>query len=151
MRRKLIKLNEYGYFTEIDPIALRRCTLALKEYIDREIPPDRDKYDIRGQVLPLCQGVLDGSLPLPLDFHKLPLKYPDREGLLPDGFYKPWVFFSTYATGGVERLSEPILINGERYCEMEFEEAGDWPEVVLRREDERRRVTMGKDYVPVTR
>ena len=151
MYKKLVKLDKNGYFTEVDPIALRRSALALKEYIEREIRPEDDEYDIWGQALPLCEGVLNGTLPLPLVFHDLPLKYPSREGLLPEGFNKPWAYFCVDATGGAERVSEPVIIDGERYCETEFEEPGDWPEVVLRHEDERRRESMGANYVPVTR
>lgn len=151
MYKKLVKLDKNGYFTEVDPIALRRSALALKEYIEREIRPEDDEYDIWGQALPLCEGVLNGTLPLPLDGDKEPLKYPFHEGMLPEGFSRPWSNFCIEVTGIAARLSEPVVIDGERYCERAFEEPGDWPEVVLRWKDERRRESMGANYVPVTR
>ena len=151
MYKKLVKLTADGSFSEVDPIELERTALALKEYIETELSSEDDEYDIRGQVLPLCIGVLAGMLALPLDFYKMPLKYPDREGLLPEAFSKLWSNFQIAVTGIAEDLSEPVVIDGERYCERIFEEPGDWPEKMAKWRDDRRHETMGDRYVPITR
>ncbi len=91
---------------------------------------------MRGQVPLLCDSILAGQIVLPIDYDALPLSYVSREGLLPEGFSRPWAKFIINVTVMLDRLSEPILIDGIRYCETEFEEPGDWPEVVLRREAE---------------
>jgi hypothetical protein len=153
MVRKLVKLdpNNGWNFTEVDPIALHRKALALKEYIESEVSSDDDEYDIRGQMLPLVNGALDGTMHFPIIYADLPLKYPSREGLLPREFERLRAFFNFTATGSSVEGTEEVVIDGERYGYMEFEEPGDWPDEVLRREDERRRSRMGVDYVPVSR
>lgn len=151
MYKKLVKLDQYGSFTEIDPIEVRRTALALRAYIENQLSPADDEYGIREQALPLCLGVLEGTLGLPLDFYQLPLKYPHHEGLLPEAFSKCWSLFCIAVTGIAERLSEPVEIEGEKYCERIFEEPGDWPDKMARWEDERRRERMGYEYVPITR
>lgn len=151
MYRKLVKLTQHGFFSEVDPIALNRAATALKEYIVNKVTPGNDPYDIKGQALPLCVGVLENRLALPLDFHSLPLRYPDREGLLPAEFSKLWGAFQIEVAGIADMLSEPVVIDGEKYCERMFEEPSDWPEKMAKWADERRRERMGAEYVPVTR
>lgn len=151
MYQKRVKLTQYGLFSEVDPIALHRTATALKAYIKSKLTPDNDPYDIKEQALPLCVGVLEHRLSLPLDFYSFPLKHPEREGFLPEDFVKPWKAFRIEATGIDEMLSEPVVIDGEKYCERIFEEPGDWPEKIGQWADERRRQRMGADYVPVTR
>lgn len=139
MYQKLVKLdpkNGWGS-NEVDMVCVLRTAKALKGYIERCIDPDDDPYDIRGQVLPLCEGVLDGSLKLPLIFGELPLKYPSREGWLPDSFEHRWAAFTFPATGTLPEYLEPVVIDGEQYAPMYFEEPGDWPDVVEKYENDR--------------
>lgn len=88
MYRKLVKLdpNNGWRFSEVGMIEVRRAAAALKDYLERCIDPDDDPYEIRDQVLPLCEGALDGTLKLPLNINDLPLEYPRREGLVPESF-----------------------------------------------------------------
>ncbi|WP_028455955.1 hypothetical protein [Chitinilyticum litopenaei] len=148
MYRKLIRLDANGNFTEVDPIACKRYAQQLKDFIEAEIPAGQDPHNVRGQVLPLCEVVLADQIRLPMDHDALPLAYASREGLLPEGFARPWAYFTVNVTGMLDRVSDPVVIDGVRYCETEFEEPGDWPDVVLRRWEERRREDMGDDYVP---
>jgi len=138
MRRKLVKLdpNNGGRFSKVDPIALERYALALKQYVETQIAPDNDEYDIRDQVLPLCNGALDDTLKLPLRFADLPLKYPDREGLLPSKFSHLWSNFVVTATGSMLEPPQITIIDGDKYAYMDFEDSGDWPNVVAQRKRE---------------
>ena len=151
MYKKLVKLNQYGFFTEVDPIELERTAKALKAYLENDFPSEESAYDVRDAVLPLCVGVLEGTLPLPLDRYELPYRYPELEDVLPARLIKLYRGFRIAATGIAERLSEPVVIDGERYCERIFEEPGDWPDKVAKWEDDRRHETMGDRYVPITR
>jgi hypothetical protein len=78
----------------------------------------------------LCEDTLDGSLKMPLIFSELPLKYPSREGWLPQSFEHYWSNFCVSAIGNPLERIEYIHKDGERYGYMYFEEPGDWPEVV---------------------
>ncbi|MDR2031940.1 MAG: hypothetical protein LBP86_06755 [Azoarcus sp.] len=125
--------NNGGRFSEVDLICVRRAAVALKDYIERCIDPDDDPYEIRGQVLPLCEGALDGSLKMPLNvITDIPLGYPSREGLLPESFEHYFAEFCVPATGTgmTVDILEPVIKDGEKYAYMYFEEPGDWPEVV---------------------
>jgi hypothetical protein len=133
MYRKLVKLdpNNGKRFSEVDLICVRRAAAALKDYIERCIDPDDDPYGIRKQVLPLCEGALNGSLKMPLSVaNDIPLEYPSREGWLPKSFKHHWSNFWVPATGSPLERIEYIHKDGELYGYMYFEEPGDWPEVV---------------------
>jgi hypothetical protein len=140
MYRKLVRLDpdNGGRFSEVDLICVRRAAAALKDYIERCIDPDDDPYEIRGQVLPLCEGALDGSLKMPLNFSTdIPLKYPSREGWLPESFKHYFAEFCVPATGqSIDVFEQPIVKGGEQYAYMYFEEPGDWPEAVEQYERE---------------
>lgn len=138
MYRKLVKLDPANgwSFSEVDMIRVRRAAAALKDYIERCIDPDDDPYEIRGQVLPLCEGALDGTLKLPLFFSDRPLRYPSREGWLPQSFEKYWSHFLVAATGAPMMTTERVTIDGEQYAPTSFEEPGDWPHAVEELEQE---------------
>jgi len=144
MYKKLVKLDpSNGWrFSEVDPIALHRKTKALKEYVETCIDPANDPYEIRGQVLPLCNGILDGTLKLPLRIEDEPLGYPYIEGLLPREFEPLWAAFCVATKGTPLEEVEEVLKDGERYGYMEFEEPGDWPDVVKQHEEERKQKRM---------
>lgn len=57
MFSKRVKLDPANgwTFSEVDMIEVRRTATALKDHIVRCIDPDDDPYDIRSQVLPLCE------------------------------------------------------------------------------------------------
>lgn len=139
MYRKLVKLdpNNGWRFSEVDVIEVRRSAAALKDYIERCIDPDDDPYEIREQVLPLCEGALDGTLKLPLSINDLPLEYPRREGLVPESFKHYWAEFAVPATGSPLETTERVTIDGEQYAPTWFEEPGDWPHELEKLERER--------------
>jgi hypothetical protein len=139
MYRKLVKLdpNNGWRFSEVDVIEVRRSAAALKDYIERCIDPDDDPYEIRNQVLPLCEGALDGTLNLPLNVMDIPLEYPSREGWLPRSFESYWAKFLVPATGSPRETTERATIDGEQYAPTYFEEPGDWPHEVQRLVQER--------------
>jgi len=138
MHRKLVKLdpNNGRRFSEVDPIALQREASALKRYIEESIHTNDDPYEIRRHVLPLCEGVLDETLQLPLKVTDIPLEYPDREGLLPNEFSHLWSNFLVRATGSMLEPPDIKIINGDEYADMDFEDPGDWPDIVKQRERE---------------
>jgi hypothetical protein len=139
MYRKLVKLDPANgwCFSEVDMIEVRRAAAALKDYIERCIDPDDDPYEIRNQVLPLCEGALDGTLKLPLIFADRPLRYPSREGWLPESFEHYWSGFLVPATGSPKETTERVTIDGEQYAPTWFEEPGDWPHELEKLERER--------------
>jgi hypothetical protein len=136
--RKLVKLDPANgwRFSEVDMIRVRRAAAALKDYIERCIDPDDDPYEIRNQVLPLCEGAIDGTLNLPLNVMDIPLEYPSREGWLPQSFDKYWSRFLMPATGSPMVTTERVTVDGEQYAPTTFEEPGDWPEEVEKLERE---------------
>lgn len=139
MFRKLVKLDPTngGNFTEIDPICLRRAAENMKNFLNKFAPVD-DEFDILGQVGPLVDAVLDGTAKLPYLYADYPLSYPVMEGMVPQEFVSLYASFKIYASGSPLQVLEKVVINGEQYAEMEFEEPGDWPELVTRLEQERR-------------
>jgi hypothetical protein len=138
MYRKLVKLNlQSGGYSEVDPIRLRRAALTLKAYLDK-LDPAQDRYEIRDQVAPLVDAVLDGTASLPYDYDIFPLKYLNREGLLPREFTSLYASFTVTSTGSLLEKPNIVMVDGEQHIEMDFEEPGDWPEVVKKREQERR-------------
>ena len=142
MFKKLVKLdpNNGWQSTEIDPIALKRSTLALRDFALNKIDPTIDLYDIRGTVLSLCDAVLNGTMKLPMNFDDQALNYKrnmDRQELMPEGLFSPWAYFSYYVLGSNFTLEKRIEKDRERYAYMDFEEPGDWPTVVKQREKER--------------
>lgn len=138
MQRKLVELTGDGSFSEVDPIEVERTARHLREYLMRPSVLQENPLGIVQEMRPLCEGCLRGVLELPLDFYGLPYQHPEVEALLPAEFLEVWRPFVIAATGISPRLSEPQVIDGERYCERVFEEPGDWPDEVTRWEAERR-------------
>ncbi|HEY5798649.1 MAG TPA: hypothetical protein VIT92_00435 [Burkholderiaceae bacterium] len=137
MIRKLVKLTADGYFSEIDPIAAKRYASNLKDYVDKHLCDENDEYNIRKQIKPLYEGVLNGKITSALTRDSLPLFGLQHEGLLPPGLSTVWSEFCCAVTGSPLDQVEEIVVDGEAFGYMDFEEKGDWPEVVLKREFER--------------
>jgi hypothetical protein len=140
MYRKRVKLdvNNRERYSETDPIALQRTTQALREFALTRIDPLQDPYNIRGTMLELCEGVMNGteSLPMNLDDDRLNyMRNMDRFELMPAGLFSPWADFLAAVSGARVFADEDIIeVDGERYAYMDFEEPGDWPDVVKQRE-----------------
>jgi len=152
MFRKLVKLDQSNgwRFMEVDQIKLQRSATDLIHFIEDKIPIDSDRYEIRSQVLPLCEGALNRTLNFPIKTSALPLGYLEREGLLPPGMAHLWAVFCNTATGSHLEDPELVVINGEKYAYTDFEESGDWPDVIQRRTEERRQHAM-RDWTPEER
>jgi hypothetical protein len=140
MYRKRVRLdpNNGESYSEIDPVALQRTTQALREFALNRIDPLQDPYNIRGTVLELCEGVMNGTEPLPMNLEDDRLNFMnnmDRFELMPTGLSSLWGEFAGTAYGARVFADEDIIeVDGERYAYMDFEEPGDWPDVVKQRE-----------------
>lgn len=146
MFRKLVKLDPTngGSFSEVDLIRLRRAAVNLKTYLNK-LNPAEDDFDILGQVGPLVDAVLDGTAKLPYLYADYPLSYPVMEGMVPQEFVSLYASFKLAASSGMLEKPNIVVISGDEYAEMELEEPGDWPEVVKRREEERR-IALEKEF-----
>ncbi|MGB3608916.1 MAG: hypothetical protein WA987_00970 [Cellvibrio sp.] len=121
--KKLIKLDPGSKrYAEVDPVKLERVTEQLLDYIYQEIPPNEDPFGVWTWVVPLCKGVLQSTVVLPLPYDELPLKYPMREGLLSDEFEKIYAPFANTITGTPITQTDKVEIDGILYAYVDFEE-----------------------------
>jgi hypothetical protein len=159
MYKKLVGYDSVmGLFAEVDPICLKRKAQALKDIISAKIPMD-DPYQIHSKLLPILDACLRGEVTKPFkeDNELISGNYlwDAREGFLKpeyeSEFDTAFNHFAFTAEGMSIYEPEQIIKDGETYAYMEFEEPGDWPDLVLKLEDQRRREMMGDEYVPVKR
>lgn len=157
MYKKLVRYDQW-HFTEIDPICLKRKALVLKDIIVAKIPAN-DPYKIHSKLLPILEACLLGEITKPFEEDRDLISgnylHDKQEGFLPPEYSGDFdTAFNKFAFT-IQAMSidetEEIVRNGVTYAYMEFEESGDWPDEVLRLEDERRRKRMGADYVPIKR
>jgi hypothetical protein len=141
MKERLVRVNADGLLLEIDPLRLRRVATELRDAILKGIPTNRDDFGLRSLTLPFVERVLEGKEELPcvdsLRFESGELKWQEREfGLGPDLATITKALAPFYCVvSGLKFARNPIEeVNGERYVREEYEEPGDWPEVVLARE-----------------
>ena len=157
MYKKLVRYDQ-NHFTEIDQICLKRMAKKLKELVAVKIPVD-DQYQINTKLLPILDACLRGEITIPFEENNQLISgnylWARREGTLPaeydDQFSRAFSEFAFTAKAMATDDVEEIIKDGITYAYMEFEEPGDWPDEMLRLEDERRRKRMGTDYVPVKR
>ncbi|MDQ1832569.1 MULTISPECIES: hypothetical protein [Massilia] len=122
-KRRLVKLiGDTGLYAEVDLVKLRRLSRELLSYIQINISPHEDEYEIWKWVVPMCTAVLDGTIRLPVPFLDLPLNYPMREGLLPTDFQKIYAAFKIVACGMAVEVLEKVVIDGATYAYADFEE-----------------------------
>lgn len=123
MIRKLVKLDSVtGNYAEVDKTRLKREARNLLDFIHKNIDPKMDDYKIWNLVAPLCQGVLDETLKLPVPYSDLPLKYEVREGLLPEDFYRLYAEFKLTISGIAREILENVEVDGVAYTYADFEE-----------------------------
>lgn len=105
---KLVKLDENGALTEIDPIALRRTALELKEYIENAPDEEAKKYQYFERVMPLIKEVLDNRIQIP--YHG---SFPYSRRLIMEGFYPELVrdFSELYLTLKFMIIGYPSLFS----------------------------------------
>lgn len=140
MFRKLVKLDPKngGRFCEVDHIRLKREVLALKDYLENRM--EDDAYNARKRSLKLCEDLLNNRIRLPINGdHIGGWGYPCSERWLPESFCTRFRRVESAATGSPLDLPEIQGIDGEEYAYMDFEEPGDWPEVVEQYAKERDR------------
>ncbi len=119
----LVKLDPETYhYTQVDVVRLKREAKALLDFIYTHIDPAHDEHGIWKWVVPLCEGVLQNKVELPIPVEDRPLKYQTREGLLPRDLEELYAPFSLTITGSPRNLTQKILINGELYTYVDFEE-----------------------------
>lgn len=123
MRRKLVKLDtDTGNYAEVDKTRLKREARNLLDFIHKNIDPNTDEHKILNLVAPLCQGILDETLKVPVPYSDLPLKYEVREGLLPENFYRLYAEFKLTISGIAREILESVEIGGVAYTYADFEE-----------------------------
>ncbi|NHZ93574.1 hypothetical protein F2P45_31910 [Massilia sp. CCM 8733] len=122
-KRRLVKLLGDTYrYAEIDERRLKRETIALLDYIRKNIDPDKDENNVWKWVVPLCEKVMARTVHLPLPFSELPLKHAVRERLLTPEFEKVLAEFSLTISGSPREVYEEIVIDGVRHAYVDFEE-----------------------------
>ena len=157
MYRKLVRYDQW-HFTELDLICLKREAQTVKDLIAAKIPAD-DPYEIHSLLLPILDACIRGEITKPFNENSEYISgnylWDEGEGFLPPeydrAFESAFSAFSVTARGMAVYEKEKVIKDGITYAYMEFEEPGDWPDEVLRLEDERRRERMGADYVPIKR
>jgi hypothetical protein len=123
MTRKLIPIDpETGRYARVDMKRLERETHELLCFIEANITPENDEFQILKYVRPLCIEVLTDKVKLPLDSSELPLKYYIREGMLPRDFQHIYSCFAVTITGLSTEISERITIDGVQYKYADFED-----------------------------
>lgn len=123
MMRKLIKLHPVTKsYLEVDKIKLERLSAILLDFIKSNISPLNDPHNIWKLVAPLCEGVLNNTLKVPISYDDLPLKYAIREGLLDDDFEDIYAPFSNTITGTATKITQDVEISGELYTYVDFED-----------------------------
>lgn len=119
----LVKLDPNTYrYTQVDVVRLKREAKALLDFIHTHIDPAHDEQGIWKWVVPLCEGVLQNRIKLPIPVEDRPLKYQIREGLLPRDFEELYAPFLLTITGSPRSRTQEIVINGELYTYVDFEE-----------------------------
>lgn len=120
--KKLVKIDPISKrYTEQDGKKLHRVTTELLCFIKTEIPPDSDHHNIWNWVVPLCEGILSGTIDAPIPYSTLPLKYQLREGLLSEQFEDLYAPFANCVTGTPTINIPEIEINGDLYVYVDFE------------------------------
>ena len=159
MYKKLVRYDR-NHYVEVDPIRLKRKAINLRDKILQKIPKDDDRYQFYSLTLPILEAAIRGEIKDSLDndvtkFISGNYKWNKREGTLPPEYDQEFdsavAGFSVTAEALSLEETENVVIDNITYGWLNFEEEGDWPDEVLRLEEERRRKRMGADYVPVKR
>jgi len=134
--RKLVRLDENCWLTEVDPKALRREAEALQAYILQAPTGEAREFKYHEKLLPLIEAALDGTLPIP---YKGDEPYNGRlilDGLQPNLPNNASSLYSRFLLRikGSARLSsksvdaegyyipDEVMIDGQRYEWVEFED-----------------------------
>lgn len=123
MIKKLIPIDpKTERYAQVDMKRLMHETHALLDFIDANIKPAADEFQILKYVRPLCVAVLAGTLKLPISSSELPLKYYIREGMLESDFENVYSSFALTLSGTPRIFSETIYIDGVPHEYADFEE-----------------------------
>ena len=159
MYKKLVRYDQ-NHYVEVDLVRLKRMAIKLRDQIYKKISKDKDIFQFYSYTLPLVDAAIRGEIIQSLDkdatkFINANFKWNEREGTLPSEYDSEFedalAGFSVSARGLSLVETEDVVIDGITYGWLDFEEESDWPDEVLRLEEERRRKRMGADYVPVKR
>jgi hypothetical protein len=122
MSKKLIPIDiETGRYLQVDVKRLMRVTRTLLNFIDTNIKPENDQFQILKYVRPLCISTLTGTIQLPYPFSELPLKHYSREGMLPNDFDILYADFKITISGSPTFFSERVNVIGTicKYADFE--------------------------------
>ena len=85
--KKLVELDPVSMTTlEFDLKKIKRSAEALKHYL-LQLDPTQDRYWMKELILPIVEQALQGTMTLPFDGNKEPLRYESVEGLLPNEYF----------------------------------------------------------------
>lgn len=123
--KKLVELDPVAMTTkEFDETKIKRSAQALKDYL-LKIASDDDVLHMKELVLPIVEQAISGTMNLPFDSRKKPLRYESGEGLLPTEYSKlaaPFFVAISGMSGLGSDLIDPIRKDGKIYAWMEFED-----------------------------
>lgn len=96
--------------------------MNLLDFIQDSVEKNSDKYKIWDLVVPLCNGVINEEISLPVPYSDLPLKHEIKEGVLPNDSYKLYADFKLTISGIAREIPEDVEIDGISYTYANFEE-----------------------------
>jgi hypothetical protein len=135
---KLVKYDGW-HFSEVDPVRLKRQAIRLKEQIESKIEVDNDPYCFYARTMPIVEAAIRGEISTSVNgrenrYISGNFNHDESEGTLPPQydreFTRALAGFDVTVQGLSLEETEDIVINGEVYGRLEFEEEGDWPDRV---------------------
>jgi len=138
MYRKLVPYDEW-HFTEVDPVRLRRCSLAFQHQINTKVNEHKDRYAFYNKTMPILHAAIRGDIRNTLDPDVNPFisrdYYHDKgEGNLPAEYDTQFTDAEAAFSVALQGLSlEPTpktIKDGITYGLVDIEEEGDWPDKV---------------------
>ena len=121
--KKLVRIDpKSGRYIDIDPKKLARDAKSLEAFVRKNIDPANDSLGVYSELLPLCKQVADQRRNTAIPLEDLPLRYPFREGLMPQGLAALYSEFSATITGTPLDVIHIVDVNGVPHAEVEFED-----------------------------
>ena len=119
MMKKLVKLDNRGYLTEIDVNKLKKLAKELIIFIDSLNDEERNLVK---SCIPYCNGAINGSMAFPVK--EKPINIPKIEDCgvnFPNGFLKKYDDFFWVACGFISDWKSIKEIEGDRWVLIDFE------------------------------
>ena len=121
--KKLVRIDPAsGRYIDIDPKKLAQDAKNLEAFVLKNIDPSNDTLGVYSELLPLCRKIAVQQLNKSIPLEDLPLRYPFREGLLPEGLDALYAEFSATITGTPLDVVHLIEVDGATCAEVELED-----------------------------